>query len=301
MKILVTGSSGTIGTRLCEKLAERKQDFVGVDKKHNRWSKEIDRKTKILNLLKEVEVKRMPVADMIIHLAANARVYNLVLKPELAKENMITTFNVLEFCRKNDISRFVFASSREAYGNSRKIKHKEEDVRIELCESPYTASKIAGEALAQAYCKCYGIDFVIVRFSNVYGMYDDSDRVVPLFIRRAMQNKDLVVYGREKLLDFTYIDDAVDGLLKVIERFEIVKDNTFNIASGKGTKIVDVARLIKKELNSKSKIKTESNRRGEVLKFIADISKARKLLNYRPKVNIDEGIRKSIEWYKNFL
>lgn len=298
--ILVTGSSGTIGTRLCEELLNKRIKFIGIDKRRNKWNRDVDILTKRIDLLDEKKIEKIEMIDLVIHLAANARVYNLVLNPKLARENMITTFNVLEFCRKNDIEKFIFASSRETYGNIKGLKHAEEDVRIEFCESPYTASKIAGEALTQAYCKCYGIHFVIIRFSNVYGMYDDSDRVIPLFIKRAMYNKELVVYGRKKMLDFTYIDDAINGLLKVIKKFNEVKGNTFNIASGEGTKIIEIAKLIKRNMNSKSRIKIEKNRKGEILKFVANIDKAKKLLNYNPKVDINKGIEKAVEWYKNF-
>jgi UDP-glucose 4-epimerase len=129
-------------------------------------------------------------------------------------------------------------------------------------------------------------------------MYDESDRVIPLFIRKAMKNEDLLIFGKDKVLDFTYIDDTIDGVIGCIKKFDKAQNNTFNIASGKGTKILLVAKLIKKFLNSKSKIVIKKNRPGEVIKYIADISKAQKLLNYEPKTSIVEGIKKSIEWYK---
>ncbi len=166
-----------------------------------------------------------------------------------------------------------------------------------MCESPYTASKILGESLIHSYHKCFSLNYVIVRFSNVYGMYDESNRVLPLFIKTAKKNKPLIVFSKDKILDFTYIDDAIDGILKIIEKFSKIKNNTFNIKSGKGTKILKVAQLIKKFLNSKSKIIIKENRPGEVVKYIADISKTKRLLCYKPKISIEDGIKKSIEWY----
>ena len=299
-KILITGSSGTIGTRLGEKLLDSRYQIVGVDWKRNKWVKTLERKTIHIDLRnKDLVLKKLPKnVDIIIHLAANARVYELVENPDLAKDNIITTYNILEYARINKIKNIIFASSRETYGNTKKIKHKEGDVRIENCESPYSASKISGEALVHSYHKCFGINYVIVRFSNVYGIYDESDRVVPLFIRKAKRNESLMVFGKDKILDFTYIDDAVDGVIRVIKKFNFVKNNTFNIATGKGTKILYVAKLIKKFLNSRSKIIIKKNRPGEVVKYIADISKAKKLLNYQPKTDIENGIKKSIDWYK---
>jgi UDP-glucose 4-epimerase len=298
-KILITGSSGTIGTRLGEKLLNLGYEIMGVDWKKNKWHKNLEKRTIHLDLRnKNLVLKKLPKkVDLIIHLAANARVYELVKNPDLARDNMITTYNILEYSRINKIKNIIFASSREVYGNTKKAKHKEEDVKIENCESPYSASKISGEALIHSYHKCFGINYVIIRFSNVYGMYDESDRVIPLFIRKAIKNENLVVFGKDKILDFTYIDDAVEGVIKVIKGFNKVKNNTFNIATGKGTKILFVAQLIKKFLNSKSRIIIKQNRPGEVVKYIADISKAKKLLNYEPRTDIIEGIKKTIEWY----
>jgi nucleoside-diphosphate-sugar epimerase len=298
-KILITGSSGTIGTRLGEKLLNLGYEIIGVDWKKNKWHKNLEKRTIHLDLRnKNLVLKKLPKkVDLIIHLAANARVYELVKNPDLARDNMITTYNILEYARINKIKNIIFASSREVYGNTKKAKHKEEDVKIENCESPYSASKISGEALIHSYHKCFGINYVIIRFSNVYGMYDESDRVIPLFIRKAIKNENLVVFGKDKILDFTYIDDAVEGVIKVIKRFNKVKNNIFNIATGKGTKILFVAQLIKKFLNSKSRIIIKQNRPGEVVKYIADISKAKKLLNYEPRTDIVKGIKKTIEWY----
>jgi len=223
-RILVTGSSGTIGTRLCEKLLEENYAIIGVDLKPNRWNDRINKLTIIGDLRDKETFKNLPKdVDLVVHLAANARVYNLVVDPSLARDNFEILFNTLEFCRRNDIKRFIFASSREVYGNSNQIVHSENEAYVRNCESPYAASKIGGEALVHAYQQCYGINFIIIRFSNVYGMYDDSDRVIPLFIKLAKENRDLVVYGKEKLLDFTYIDDAISGVLKCIENFDQVK------------------------------------------------------------------------------
>lgn len=246
----------------------------------------------------EVLTKLPKDIDLVIHLAANARVYNLVVDPSLARDNFETLFNILEFSRINNIKRFIFSSSREVYGNSDKIIHSEYEAYVTNCESPYTASKIGGEALIHSYQQCYGLNFVILRFSNVYGMYDKSDRLVPLFIKSLRGQKELVVFGKDKLLDFTYIDDTVDGILRSIERFDGVKNDTFNIAYGEGSSILDVAQLIKKLTGSQSNIVIGDNRPGEVVKYVANISKANTKLGYVPKIPIVEGIKKSIEWYK---
>lgn len=298
-KILITGSSGTIGTRLFQKLLEQGYQAIGFDRKPNKWHDYLNKLTIKGDLLKKEDFKKIPKdIDLIIHLAANARVYDLVLKPDLALENIVSTYNVLEFARKNNIKNIIFSSSREAYGNREKIIAEEEDVNIQLCESPYAASKVSDEVLIYSYLKCYGINYIICRFSNVYGMYDDSERFVPLMIRLMKKNKDIEIFGKEKTLDFTYIDDCVGGVIKCVEKFDEAKNNVFNIASGRGRKLTDVAEMIKKELGSKSKICIKNNRAGEVVKFIADIKKARKMLGYKPNFPFKKAIKPAIMWYK---
>jgi UDP-glucose 4-epimerase len=299
-EILITGSSGMIGSRLGERLLKLGYKIIGVDWRKNKWVKPLEKRTIRLDLRdKNLVLKKLPKkVDLIIHLAANARVYESVKNPDLARDNIITTYNVLEYARVNGVKNIIFSSSREVYGNTKEIKHEEESVRIENCESPYSASKISGEVLIHSFSKCFGINYVIVRLSNVYGMYDENDRIIPSFIRKAMRNEDLIIFGKDKVLDFTYIDDAIDGIIKIVENFDRIKNETFNIATGKGIKILSLAKLIKKLLKSKSKIIVKPSRKGEIMKYVADISKAKKLLNYKPKVSIIEGIKKSIKWYK---
>lgn len=297
-KIMVTGSSGTIGTRLCEKLLESGIDFIGVDWKENKWNKEVEAKTIHVDLRDQNAVLSISVdCDVIIHLAANARVYDLVVDPNMAMDNIKTIFNILEFARVKNIKKVLFSSSREVYGNSEKIIHTEGDVRLDLCESPYAASKLSGEAFLWAYRSCYDIDFIIMRFSNVYGCYDESNRFVPLIINLCKQNKDIVIFGEDKLLDFTYIDDTVAGVLSLVNNFEKVKNNIYNIASGEGQKLVDVANIIKKIMSSNSEIKISVNRTGEVVKYVADITLANKSIQYKPGVYIEEGVSRAVEWY----
>jgi len=300
-KILVTGSSGTIGTRLCEFLLSQGYNVSGTDIRPNKWNKTINDITLLADLRNPEDLKRLPKdIDMVIHLAANARVYNLVVEPKLARDNFEMLFNIVEYCRYTSIKNIIFASSREVYGNAGRDIYAEDDSHVKNCESPYTASKISGEALIHAYHQCYGLDFVITRFSNVYGMYDDSDRVIPLFIKHTLKNQDLEVYGKDKFLDFTYIDDTVTGILMCIERFTTIKNNVFNIASGKSVSIIKVAEMIKNSMAGKNKIILKENRTGEVIRSAIDITKAKSHLGYHPTVSIDEGISRSIKWYVQF-
>jgi len=298
-KILVTGSSGTMGTRLCERLLEEGHAIVGADWKPNKWNKDIDTRTIQIDLRDKKEVLAVLPADVdfIVHLAANARVYDLVLDPQKARDNFETLFNVLEFSRQKNVKRFIYASSREVYGNSDKIVYNEDDAFVKNCESPYTASKVGGESLVHSFRQCYGIEFIIFRFSNVYGMYDESDRIIPLFIKLCKEGRDLTVFGKEKLLDFTYIDDAIGGILSGIKKFDRIHNDVFNIGSSEGTSLLDIANLIRDTINKDVKINIGESRTGEIKRFVADISKAKQKLDFNPRTSILEGIKKSVKWY----
>jgi nucleoside-diphosphate-sugar epimerase len=299
MKILVTGSSGTVGTRLCEKLIESGHEVVGTDRRPNNWKPEINKITINCDLLKTEDLNKLPTdIEVIFHLAANARVYELVKEPDMARDNFLTTYNALEFARKNNIKKFLFTSSRETYGNIDQELLNEEMAKIQNCESAYTASKIGGEALVWAYMRCYDMKTIVFRLSNVYGMYDDSDRVIPLFIKQAKANEALTVFGKDKCLDFTYIDDTIDGFILALDKFEEAKNETYNLAFGEGTTIVALANAVKDLLGSSSEVNIKDNRPGEVVKYVADISKAKERLGYRPKTSFEEGIKKTVEWYK---
>lgn len=300
MKILVTGSSGTIGTRLCETLLEKGHEVIGADWEPCKWNDEVEKLRIDIDLRDASQHSKLPTdVDLIIHLAANARVYELVEHPDRAMDNFVDTFNMLEFARKNNINKFMFASSRETYGNiSVEDKYSEDKANFMHCESPYTASKIGGEALCESYKRCYGIDTIIYRFSNVYGMYDDSVRVVPKYFRQAKAGEPLEVYGEKKCLDFTYIDDCVQGITLGIEKWDTAKNDTYNIAYSDGTTILHLAKRMIELMDSSSEITMLEPRTGEVINYIADISKAKEKLGYNPQTPFDEGIKKAVEWYR---
>jgi UDP-glucose 4-epimerase len=297
--VLVTGSSGTIGTALSQSLLAEGYDVICVDNRENRWSDRIEERTRTVDLTADDATASLPdTVDLVIHLAANARVHKLVENPDLAKENFDTTFSVAEYSRQADAD-LIFASSREVYGNNGKIIHDETDTYVDECESPYTASKIGGEALVKSYGQCYDINTSIVRFSNVYGKFDASNRVIPLFIAQAARGQDLTVYGEQKVLDFTYVDDCVEGVVSLVNQFNKATNSTFNIASGQGASLVEVAQYIVDELDADVSVDIEPNRTGEVGRYVADISKAQKILDYNPEYNIKDGLAATIDWYRD--
>ena len=286
-RILVTGSSGTVGTALTQELLKQKYNVIPLDIKHSIWDNKIDKRTVICDLRKSLNSKRFPKPDLIVHLAANARVHESVMNPKLAYDNYIMTYNILEYARKNKVPGVLFSSSREIYGESAIGKRRREtDTDITRMKSPYTASKFGVEALLTAYRECYGIKTVITRLSNVYGRYDVSERIIPLFIYYALRNRDMVIFGKEKKLDFTFTDDCVDGFIRIIKRFNRVDGLTFNISTGRAVKLIDLAKMIIRELGADSKIVLSNKRIGEISSFVGDISLASNMLGYKPKISL---------------
>ena len=301
--ILVTGSSGTVGTALVQELEKQNYRVIPLDIKSNPWDKKIDRKTVRLDLrksLKKTDIRAK--VDLIIHLAANARVHELVVKPKQSLDNYLMTYNVLEYARLNSVPGVLFSSSREVYGESQTGKRRREiDTHVSRIKSPYTASKYSAEALIHAYRECYDIKTVIVRLSNVYGRFDVSERVIPLFIYYALRNRPITVFGKEKKLDFTYTDDCVDGLCRIVKSFDSVNGLTFNISRGKGERLYDLARMIVAETESKSTISFTSKRTGEISSYTGDIALAKTKLGYKPRTDLKDGLKYNIEWYLKAL
>ena len=303
MKIIVTGSSGMIGTALCQTLLTKNHEVIAVDVNPNAWDTEIAQITRLMDLTDSTNLKELPSdVDMIVHLAANARVHDLVQEPTLALQNINSTFNLLEFTRRTGTRGFVFASSREVYGSLPDIDQVTENmVDIRRCESPYTASKLSGEALIYSYQRVYGLSYVIVRLSNVYGRFDDSSRVVPTWIRNGLRGDPIVVYGPHKMLDFTYLDDTVDGLVRVVDRFKSVRDQIFNLSFGSRESLKLVAERLRDLTGSRSEIRNEESRAGELWTYRANLEAAHDQLGFSSNVGIEEGLIRAVSWYKNWM
>jgi UDP-glucose 4-epimerase len=214
------------------------------------------------------------------------------------------TFNVLEYARQTQVP-IVFSSSREVYGDVHRFEEYGEQVAdFAYAESTYSASKIAGEAFIYSYARCYGLTYLVFRFSNVYGRYDNDlsrmVRVIPLFIHSMLRDEPITIYGgHDKTLDFTYIDDCIEGIVRGIEALAEgrVVNQTINLAYGQGNTLVRCAERIAAELGAKPQVTMAPSLLGEVTHYVADLSKARELLDYDPKVPLDEGIARAVAWF----
>jgi len=300
MRVLITGSSGQIGTNLALALQARGDQVVGIDRRVNPWTDKIE--TCQLNLL-QANKDNMPAGpfDAVVHLAAYAKVFELVEFPSRALENVNVNFSALDYARRHKIP-FIFGSSREVYGDIHRHVTDESEADFVVAESPYSASKIAGEAFIYSYAECYGLPYLVFRFSNVYGRYDNDidrmERVLPLFMHRIAHDQPIVVYGKEKVFDFTYVDDCIDGVIRGIDALVLgkVANQTINLANGEGRTLVDAVNIISLALSKTPKVTYEPARPGEVTRYVADISKARKLLGYEPQTPLTAGIPKGIAW-----
>ena len=311
MRILITGSSGQIGTNLALYLLEQGHSVFGIDIRSNPWTDAFP------TLLQDLShsyhdfttgighVDYPEELDLVVHFAAHAKVHDLVAQPERALENIAMTFNVLEFCRHHHLP-VIFSSTREVYGDIHHYITEESHADFVFTESPYSASKIASEALVYSYARCYDLKYLVFRFSNVYGRYDnDIDRmlrVIPFFIREIYHGRPIPVYGKDKMLDFTYVDDCVDGVVRGIELLLNGREtnHTINLAYGQGNSLLTMAEYIGKSLGVIPNIEIKPIRKGEITRYIANIGKARALLNYTPRTPLEEGIQKAVEWSINW-
>ncbi len=303
MRILITGSSGQIGTNLGLLLLAEGHEVLGIDKVPNTWTDAIDtEKVDLVAVGRGTQTWSPPwQPDCIVHLAAWAKVHRLVVEPEKALENIEMAFAALEIARATGAP-IVFGSSREVYGDIHQHITDEAMADFVVAESPYSASKIAGEALFYSYARCYGIRHLVFRFSNVYGRYDNDmermERVIPLFVREIEAERPITAYGRQKMFDFTYVDDCVRGVAAGIQGLiaGTVENQTINLAYGQGQTLQDLINLIELALGKTATVTYEPPLTGEVTRYVADISKARELLGYEPEVPLTLGIRKYVAW-----
>jgi UDP-glucuronate 4-epimerase len=313
MRILVTGSSGQIGTNLALRLLRDGHDVFGVDKRPNPWVP-----STFPTLLQDlaghyssfpggINGVEYPEVDLVVHLAAHAKVHQLVRQPHRALENAIMTFNVLEFARGMKLP-IVHSSTREVYGDVHRFEeYAEEAADFAFTESPYSASKIASEAFIYSYARCYDLRYLVFRFSNVYGRYDSDlwrmDRVLPLWMHELSRGEAITIFGGDqKVLDFTYIDDCVDGIARGVYALGAgaAGNETINLAYGQGNTLVRAAELIAGELGVDPTVNLAPSLVGEVTHYVADVRKAHDVLGWTPQTSLDDGIPKAVAWFKEW-
>ena len=292
MKILITGSSGFIGSSLKNFLENKGIKIICYDLKDSPPNDTRD----YANLKSKIKK-----SDGVIHLAAVSRVKWAHKNPKNCIEiNLEGTLNVLQAIRefqKRKPRWLIFGSSREVFGGPKILPATEKSPKNLI--NVYGIAKFAGEELCKIYSNNYGLKIRVLRFSNVYtGKNDQLDRVIPKFILRAAKNKDLIINGTgEELFDFTYISDTIQGIWSCIQEINESKQlyNDFNLLTGKGTSLKELAEIIIEEMKSKSKIRYAKARAYDVNKFYGNYTKAKKFLHFNPYTNLRKGIKLAIE------
>ena len=313
----VTGGAGFIGSNLVEKLLNLQLKVVVIDNFcdfYNPKIKEDNIKEYLLNpnfklykgdirdydLLNKIFSENK--IDVIIHLAAMAGVRPSIENPILYQEvNGIGTQNILEIAKKYNIKNLVMASSSSVYGNSKEVPFKE-DMVVDYAISPYAATKKSNEVMAHVYHELYHMNIVMLRFFTVFGPRQRPDLAINKFVRLMLEGKEIPVYGDGTTSrDYTYVDDVVDGIVRSIsyiethnEVYEIMNIGNFNPIS-----LNEMIETIGKVLKVNFKIKKLPMQPGDVNRTYADISKAKKLIGYEPKINFEEGIIRFVKWYKD--
>jgi UDP-glucose 4-epimerase len=296
--VLITGGAGFIGSHLAERLVKEGYKVILLDNLLRGNMGNLSRILKAVQFVKgdvrnyELMDGIIREADFVIHLAALSRVMPSIENPQLCFENNVKgTEIVARLCSKYN-RKLIFSSSREVYGTAKYLPVDESHPLNP--ENPYGASKVAAEDIIRAYSKCYGLSYIILRLTNVYGPRD-FDRVIPTFIEKSAKNENLIVYGEEKLIDFIYISDVVEAFIKALNTNETAL--TLNIGSGVGTKILELAKLIRDMVGSRGEIIIKKARKGEVERFVSDIKKAREVLRWGPKITLKDGIKELLNFH----
>lgn len=307
---LVTGGGGFIGSHIAEALVQRGDTVRILDNLCTGFTANFASFADDIEFIEgdicdpSIVAKAVKGVDCIFHEAALASVPLSVERPLDSNAACVTgTVNILDQAQRAGVRRVVYAGSSAAYGDRPNSSKRESDPPMIL--SPYAAAKLAGELYCHAFYRSQGLETVCLRYFNVFGPRQDPDSaysaVIPLFITRLLGGGSPVVYGDGlQSRDFTFVENVVHGNLLAAEATD-APGNTFNIADGRSTTLLQLLKLLEELLQVEVKPVHEPARVGDVRESLADITAARTILSYEPKVTFEEGLRKSIDYYKSVV
>lgn len=311
-RFLVTGGAGFIGSHIAEGLI-KKGHFVRVLDNFSCGKEENLNFTYHLppttyDLIKgdirdrDICLKAAEGIDFISHQAALRSVPKSLNNPKEYNEvNIQGTLNMLEAARENKVKGFVFASSSAIYGEAARFPERESD--SPLLVSPYALTKLAGEYYCRIFSENYALNTVSLRYFNVFGprqsLDDEYAVVIPKFITCLLHNECPSIYGTgEQSRDFTYIDNVVEANMLAAQRVDFPGE-VFNVASGKDYNILELVKILNKIMEKDIKPSFLEKRPGDVFRTLADLSKAKKILGFKPRVDFVEGLKRTVEYFKN--
>ncbi|MEI6137656.1 MAG: GDP-mannose 4,6-dehydratase [Mariniphaga sp.] len=311
MNILITGGAGFIGSNLTDALLKQKHNVVCLDNFDNFYDPAIKRLNirQALNspnyFLVEGDIRDSAVLgkifrehqiDIVVHLAAKAGVRPSLMNPGLYYDvNLLGTLSVLEAMKKHNGYKMIMASSSSVYGNNDKVPFSEND-SVDHPVSPYAASKKAAELLCYTYSHLYGFDIFCMRFFTVYGPRQRPEMAIHQFVRKILKGETIQLYGDGfSQRDYTYVSDIVQGLVNVLDRlkgYEII-----NLGESQPIALRDLIKSIESIVDRKAVIEWNPGQPGDTEITFADISKAQRLLNYKPEFLLKDGLKNFVEWF----
>ena len=311
MKILLTGVAGFIGWRTAQRLLEKGHTVVGIDNLNDYYDPRVKR-WRLQTLLgkenfrfHEVDIENYRAVrlifevygdfDAVMNLAARAGVRYSIKNPHVYfTTNAIGTLNLLELCKDFGVKKFLLASTSSLYaGQPMPFK---ENLPVNTPISPYAASKKSAEVTCYTYHYLYGIDVSVVRYFTVYGPAGRPDMSIFRFVYKIMKGEPVEIYGDgTQSRDFTYVDDIAEGTIKALKPlgYEII-----NLGGNNPHSLKEVLELIEKYLGKKAEVVYKDFHKADLKATWADISKAQKLLGWSPKVPLEEGIKRTVEWFR---
>ncbi|HID80032.1 MAG TPA: NAD-dependent epimerase/dehydratase family protein [Aquifex aeolicus] len=311
MKILLTGVAGFIGWKTAQRLLEEGHIVIGIDNLNTYYDpsiKEWRLKTLLGNpkfRFHKVDIENRGALkllfefyrdfDAVMNLAARAGVRYSIKNPYVYfTTNAEGTLNLLELCKDFGVKKFLLASTSSLYaGQPMPFK---EELPVNTPISPYAASKKSAEVSCYVYHYLYGLDVSIVRYFTVYGPAGRPDMSIFRFIYKIIKDEPIEIYGDgNQSRDFTYVDDIADGTVKALKPigYEII-----NLGGNNPYSLREVLELLEKFLGKRAKVTYRDFHKADLKATWADISKAQKLLGWKPKVSLEEGIRRTVKWFK---
>ncbi len=312
--VLVTGAGGFIGSHLTEELVRigaRVRAFIHYNSRNDWGMLELLPKS----VLKEVEVIRGDVqdpffvrqavkgCDVVFHLAALIAIpYSYVAPQSYVRVNVEGTLNLLQACLEEEVERVIHTSTSEVYGTAQYVPINEDHPLNP--QSPYAATKVAADKLAESYYLSFDLPVAIIRPFNTFGLRQSARAVIPTIIIQALAGDKVRLGSLEPVRDLTYVKDTVQGFLSVAKSEKSVGD-VINIGTGQGVTVnqlvLNIAKVLGKELHVVTEEKRKRPEKSEVMELICDYSKARKILDWGPKHSLEDGLREVIEWVRRNL
>jgi len=332
VRILITGAAGFIGSALTLKLLERGDTVHGIDNLNDYYDVALKKaRLERLSTREKFSFEKLDISDRqemealfangrfdaVANIAAQAGVRYSLENPHLYVQSNIVGFcNILEDCRHSGVGHLVFASSSSVYGANTKLPFSEHD-NVDHPLSLYGATKKANELMAHTYAHLYGLACTGLRFFTVYGPWGRPDMALFKFTKHILEGKPIPVFNNGNMVrDFTYVDDIVEGLVRVIDRpaqpdpswdgalpdpaRSKAPHRIYNIGNNKPVQLMRYIEVLEKCLGKKAQVEMLPMQPGDVPATMADVSALEGDIGYRPKTTVEEGVPRFVEWYRSY-